>query len=92
MMANWDLETLAGDLRRITVPTVLVVGDKDKAVPPGDVEQVAELIPHANIERLPGSATSRMKRSRAGREADLCSAARDGVIAAPTDVDFRLRK
>ena len=71
MMANWNLETLAGDLKRLTVRTVLVVGQEDKAVPPGDANKVAALIPHASVERLPGLGhLAHEERPDAGREAD----------------------
>ena len=79
MMANWNLETLAGDLKRLTVPTVLIVGDKDKAVPPGDANKVAALIPQASVERLPGLGhLAHEEKPGAGREADLgsCGAGR----------------
>ncbi len=53
MMANWSLETLAGDLKHLAVPTVLIVGNADKAVPPGNAFKVAALISQASVERLP---------------------------------------
>lgn len=84
MMANWNLETLAGDLKRLTVPTVLVVGDKDKAVPPGDANKVAAMIPHVTIERLSGLGhLAHEERPEQVAKLIFAHAARAGVIAAP---------
>ncbi|WP_439580515.1 alpha/beta fold hydrolase BchO [Elioraea sp.] len=54
MMAAWDLRTLAGDLPRLAVPLILVVGSNDRTVPPGDAERVRALVPAARIVSLPG--------------------------------------
>jgi magnesium chelatase accessory protein len=45
MMANWDLEALGRDYGRLTTPLTLVVGDRDKAVPPTVATQVAASVP-----------------------------------------------
>jgi magnesium chelatase accessory protein len=54
MMANWDLTRMPADLRRVTVPALLIVGANDKAISPSDAEKVAKMLPQAKIERLPG--------------------------------------
>ena len=48
MMANWDLHSFARDLPRLAVPLLLMVGDKDRTVPPVQGAQVlARLSPAA---------------------------------------------
>ena len=54
MMANWDLTRLPDDLRRITLPVVLIVGENDRAVRPEVAERIAKFLPQAKIMRLPG--------------------------------------
>jgi len=45
MMSRWDPRPLARDLARLTTPLDLVVGDRDRAVPPGDARRVQRLVP-----------------------------------------------
>jgi magnesium chelatase accessory protein len=52
MMANWDLDPLERDLRRLDTPLVLVVGETDRTVSPADAEQVAARVPGARVVRL----------------------------------------
>jgi magnesium chelatase accessory protein len=40
MMANWDLPTLAADLPRLAVPLDLLVGTRDRTVPPEQAQRV----------------------------------------------------
>lgn len=54
MMANWDLEPLGRRLPKLDLPVMLVAGDKDRAVPPGDADQLAEKLPNAQVVRQPG--------------------------------------
>jgi magnesium chelatase accessory protein len=54
MMANWDLRPLARDLPRLAPRLVLVVGAKDRTVPPAHAERVRALVPGAVVETLPG--------------------------------------
>jgi magnesium chelatase accessory protein len=54
MMANWDLTRMPADLRRVTIPALLIVGANDRAIPPADAEKLAKMLPQANIVRLPG--------------------------------------
>jgi magnesium chelatase accessory protein len=55
MMANWDLDSLARDLRRLTAELVLIVGQEDRAIPPADAERTASLVPSARIVRVAGA-------------------------------------
>jgi magnesium chelatase accessory protein len=54
MMADWDLEGLAGLLPAIEAPVALVHGEKDSAVPLESVRRAAGLLPNASFEVLPG--------------------------------------
>lgn len=54
MMANWDLTRMPADLRRVTMPAVLIVGENDKAIRPADAEKIVKMLPQARILRLPG--------------------------------------
>ena len=44
MMARWDLEPLARDLRRLQTPLALIVGAGDRAVPPHDARRVRDMV------------------------------------------------
>lgn len=55
MMANWDLDALGRSFGRLDLPVLLVVGAGDRAVPPGDARAVAQRLPDARIETLPGA-------------------------------------
>ncbi|WP_010162287.1 alpha/beta fold hydrolase BchO [Sphingomonas sp. PAMC 26617] len=54
MMAAWDLDTFARDVPRLRVPTLLVHGAADSAIPLASVKAAAALIPDSRIEVLPG--------------------------------------
>jgi magnesium chelatase accessory protein len=54
MMANWDLVPLLRDLPRLAPRLLLVVGAKDRAVPPAQAERVRARLPAARIVTLPG--------------------------------------
>jgi magnesium chelatase accessory protein len=54
MMANWDLKTFSKRLAGLNTRLLLVVGDKDRAIPPADAQRVKLLLPQAEIIRLPG--------------------------------------
>lgn len=54
MMANWDLVPLLRDLPRLVPRLVLVVGEKDRAVPPAQAVRVRARLPAARIVTLPG--------------------------------------
>lgn len=52
MMANWDLRALANRLPDLPQPLVLVVGSRDKSVPPEDAFVLRGRVPGAKIEVL----------------------------------------
>lgn len=54
MMAQWKLEGLMADLPKITVPCTFLIGENDKAVPPGSVKDAARLLPNAVVQTYPG--------------------------------------
>jgi magnesium chelatase accessory protein len=54
MMANWDLDTFSRDLPRLTLPLLLITGSRDLTVPPEQVFEIRNLVPHAKIETLRG--------------------------------------
>ncbi|MEM9782862.1 MAG: alpha/beta fold hydrolase BchO [Pseudomonadota bacterium] len=54
MMAAWQLEPLLGTLSGLATPIVLASASGDRAVPPGDAEQVAARIPDARVVPLGG--------------------------------------
>ena len=54
MMANWDLSAMPTELGRLACPTLLVIGEKDGAVPPAEAARVGRLLRQAEIARLPG--------------------------------------
>jgi len=54
MMAAWDLDVFARDLPRLHVPTLLVHGAADSAIPLASVKAAAALIPESRVEVLPG--------------------------------------
>jgi len=53
MMAHWNLQGLKDALPGLSVPLHLVVGDRDRAIPPSSAAQVAALVPGAQIHHLP---------------------------------------
>jgi magnesium chelatase accessory protein len=54
MMANWDLHPLERELPRLAPQLVLVTGENDLTVPPGEAERVRALVATARLESLPG--------------------------------------
>ncbi len=54
MMANWNLEPLNRDLRRLDPELLLIVGESDLAIPPVTADKVCRLVPKAKVQRLPG--------------------------------------
>ncbi len=45
MMAQWDLDNFAPQLRQLKTPLALLVGDQDRAVPPSHAQRVLDLLP-----------------------------------------------
>lgn len=54
MMANWDLKPLLRDLPRLRPPLTLLVGSRDRTIPPADAQRVKEVLRSARIAALPG--------------------------------------
>lgn len=54
MMAAWDLGSMIPRYPDIEIPVLLLVGEADGTVPPGEAERVARLLPAARVLRLPG--------------------------------------
>lgn len=52
MMARWDLRPLRADLKNLRVATVLVTGERDKAVPPADADNVSRAIAGSRVIRV----------------------------------------
>lgn len=54
MMANWDLEALSANLRRVNIPVLLVHGSGDSAVPASSAAKACRLLPHGTLETWEG--------------------------------------
>jgi magnesium chelatase accessory protein len=54
MMAGWDLDSLRRDLPQLTVPLLLLVGERDGTVSPDEAARVQRLLRGAQVERLAG--------------------------------------
>jgi magnesium chelatase accessory protein len=54
MMAGWDLVPLGRDLPRLACPLVLVVGDRDRSIPPHQARVIARLAPETRIITMAG--------------------------------------
>jgi magnesium chelatase accessory protein len=54
MMSRWDLHALARDLPRLAAPLTLLVGSRDRAVPPAQADWVRQRLPAAEVRVLPG--------------------------------------
>jgi len=52
MMAHWDLASLEQELTLLKTPIDLLVGQKDRTIPPSEVFRIQRLIPHAKIVSL----------------------------------------
>ena len=48
----------ASDFLRISAPTLILMGEKDEMVPPAEARELADLIPGARIEIIPGATHS----------------------------------
>ncbi|WP_405136634.1 alpha/beta fold hydrolase [Nocardia sp. NBC_01388] len=55
MRAAMIRPSVEGELNRITLPTLVVVGANDAMTPPRLARQMANLIPSAQLEEIPGS-------------------------------------
>jgi magnesium chelatase accessory protein len=54
MMASWDLVPILRDLPLLPVKLLLVAGEKDRTIPPGDAARLAELVPGAEMATQAG--------------------------------------
>ncbi len=54
MMARWELEPIARALGQLKPRLVLVVGENDRTISPGDALRVQALIPAAQVVSVPG--------------------------------------
>lgn len=54
MMANWRLENLRDNLPSIAAPVLLVLGERDSAIPAASVKTAAELIPGCRVQQMAG--------------------------------------
>jgi magnesium chelatase accessory protein len=52
MMARWDLRPLQADLKTLSVPTILVAGERDTAVPPADADRVSQSIADSRVIKV----------------------------------------
>jgi magnesium chelatase accessory protein len=53
MMAQWDLEPLLANLPKLQMPTLLLAGQNDRAVPPDTSRNAAAQMPNASVELIP---------------------------------------
>ena len=54
MMSRWDLAPMIREYPDLALPLLLVVGERDGTVSPGEADRVARLVPGARIKKLPG--------------------------------------
>ena len=53
MMANWRLDRLAAELPKLKPPALLIVGAKDRAVPPADARRVSADLAGSRVVEIP---------------------------------------
>jgi magnesium chelatase accessory protein len=53
-MSHWDLVALQRELPRLQVPVALIVGDRDRAVPPAAAETIRRSVRHVRIMKAQG--------------------------------------
>jgi len=54
MMAAWDLSQGAHTLRQLRCPVLMLVGERDRAVPPAQAQQALGLLADGHLESWPG--------------------------------------
>jgi magnesium chelatase accessory protein len=54
MMAHWDLQALAARLPQLQPPLWLVIGERDRMLPPSHARRVIARLPQARLCSLPG--------------------------------------
>jgi magnesium chelatase accessory protein len=53
LMSHWDLDALYRNLPTLTTPLTLIVGDRDRAVPPSNAAAIRRVVPHARVITVP---------------------------------------
>lgn len=77
LMAHWDLIGLKRSLPSLRAPLALLVGDKDRAVPPNAAHEVRHLVKQARIVSLPGLGHLAHEEDPAGTAALISRAVQD---------------
>jgi len=54
MMAHWDLRRLASQSDGLELPLLLLAGDNDRAIAPGEADRVATMVAASRVQRMPG--------------------------------------
>jgi magnesium chelatase accessory protein len=54
LMSHWDLVALQRELPRVQAPVALIVGDRDRAVPPAAAETIRRSVRHVRIMKAQG--------------------------------------
>ncbi len=54
MMANWDLEPLSRRLALLETPTLMIAGDRDRAVPPENARSIVKQLPQGELKVMDG--------------------------------------
>ncbi|WP_421935128.1 alpha/beta fold hydrolase BchO [Pelagibius sp.] len=54
MMANWNLERLEDQLPQLSVPLLLIVGARDRSIPPAQAQRIGALAPRAEVVSMSG--------------------------------------
>ena len=81
MMANWDLQPLARDMRHLDVPLLLIAATNDKAIKSEDAFATRSIVPNATVEILRGLGhLAHEEQPRAVADPLLAFARRTGVL------------
>jgi magnesium chelatase accessory protein len=54
MMGNWNLQHFERELAQLTTPLQLLVGARDRAVPPAQALRIRQRLPSAQVTELAG--------------------------------------
>jgi pimeloyl-ACP methyl ester carboxylesterase len=79
-------DDLRFELNRVRVPTLVITGSQDALTPIGDAEELAEMIPYAQLVELRGAAHGLMVESPNGFN-DIVLDFLDRVSGLDVDVD-----
>lgn len=90
MMAHWELSQLMRELPSLSVPFLLIAGDKDRAVPPKVSKDVAEHCEQAKLELWPGLGHLAHEEAPERAVERIVSFAQTlGVLQTPTKADIQ---